>query len=431
MIYLFLYHVISVIFSPVIFGWLVIRKRKGKEDAVRFKERFGYASCLRPEGKLIWMHGASVGECLSMLPLVKKLLEKHSDLHILVTSGTITSAHLMAERLPQRAFHQYVPIDLSKTAHRFIRYWQPDAVLWFESEFWPNLLSVISKAGIPLVLLNGRISDRSFKRWQRALWFIQPIQRLFTLSFGQTDLDVQRLKRLGAREAVCAGNLKYAAGEPVFDAAELERLLKKIGERPCWCAGSTHFNEEEQLADVHLKLKKKYKNLLFVNAPRHPNRANELERMYRQKGLNVARRSKGEEITPQTDVYLADTIGEMGLIYQLASLVFVGGSLIPFGGQNMLEPMRLKRVVFVGPYPFNFKEVIQRALTHRALIQVQDKNELFECLSFYLEHPMQQQEIMDHAFQMASSEMAVLERVYNILSKKIGFLNESTSFLVS
>ncbi len=417
---LFLYSVLTIIFSPFIYLWLLIRCFKGKEDTKRFYERMGFSRLKRPKGKLIWMHGASVGECLSMLPLVKKLLSEDPKLHIMVTSGTLTSARLMAERLPQRAFHQYIPVDFPWAAEYFVSHWHPNAVLWFESDFWPNLLSSIYKKNIPLVLLNGRISDRSFVRWMKAKWFIQSVQKLFTLSFGQTREDVERLKTLGASNVVSVGNLKHAASQPPFDQKELDQMRLSIGSRPCWCAGSTHYNEEEMIANIHLKMKQIYKDFLTIIAPRHPNRSDEIEMICKSKGLQVSKRSRHDKITDKTDIYLADTIGEMGLIYQLAPLVFVGGSLIPFGGQNMLEPMRLGRVVVIGPHAFNFREIVSSGKTEGALIEVKNEGELLGIVLQYYKHPESFRGMSDRAEQLAMSEMSVLDRTYQVLKERVG-----------
>ncbi len=415
---LFFYKVLIYLFSPLILIYLFIRYLRNKEDHQRFCERLGKATHARPVGPLIWMHGASVGECLSMMPLIKKILHKNEAAHVMVTSGTVTSAQLMKERLPERAFHQYIPVDFPFAANRFVSYWKPDAVLWFESDFWPNLLNRIHQEGVPLVLLNGRISDRSFKRWKKALWFIRPIQKLFTLSFGQTLEDAKRLSILGAPEVVSVGNLKFAATVPPFKRNILADLLNQIGNRTRFCAGSTHYPEEKFMAEIHQAMKQAYPDFLTILSPRHPGRADEIEKMLKGRGLTVARRSRQDKITPETDIYLADTIGEMGLIYQLADFVFVGGSLIPFGGQNMLEPMRLRRTVFVGPYAFNFREIVARAKQENALIEVQSAAELTGNLIQLLKTPEEANIIAQNAEQMALSEMAVLERVYDTLSEK-------------
>ncbi|MBQ8251723.1 MAG: 3-deoxy-D-manno-octulosonic acid transferase [Alphaproteobacteria bacterium] len=412
---LFFYQCLSILFYPFILLLILFRLSKGKENKSRIHERLGFPKKARPEGKLVWMHGASVGECLSMLPLVKKLLEEDKTLHVMVTSGTVTSADLMQKRLPDRAFHQFIPIDTPLAARRFVKHWNADAILWFESDFWPNILKAIYKNKKPLILLNGRISDKSFERWQKFPHIIQSIQSLFTLSFGQTTEDARRLKILGAQDVISTGNLKFAAVNPPFDAQELEKIHQKIGSRPVWCMASTHDDEETQGAEVHLELIKKFPNLLTVFVPRHPHRADSIIQMLQKKGLKVARRSLNEEITPSTNVYLADTIGEMGLLYQIAPVVFVGGSLIKFGGQNMLEPMRLSRTVLIGPHAFNFREIVKTAKEKQALIEVSDKKELQSELEKFFTNPQTYHSMQETAHLLATSEMAVLDRVWDIL----------------
>lgn len=417
MVAFILYRIFVVLATPFIFVWLFIRKKKGKEDAVRFPERLGRQLPDRPAGRLVWLHGASVGECLSMLPLINRLLVEDADLHVMVTSGTVTSAALMAKRLPDRAFHVYVPVDMRGAARRFVRHFRPDAVLWFESEFWPTILQEIRAIGVPLILLNGRISDRSFRRWQKALWIIRPLLGLFTLVFGQTEEDARRLRVLGASEAVCVGNLKCAAPPAPFDAAELARLTEAIGNRPCWVGGSTHPGEEAMMADVHRALAAEFPDLLTISAPRHPERADVVS-AFEQRGLRVARRTAGEAITPDTNVYFADTLGEMGLIYRLAPIVFVGGSLVPFGGQNMLEPMRLGRAVVIGPHAFNFREIVATAKAREALVEVSDVAGLTDVLRQWLLYPAERAAIGERAEAQACAEMAVLDRVCAVLRQQ-------------
>lgn len=415
---LFFYKCLCVLFYPFILIFLGYRLLKKKEDKHRFHERLGFPKKERPEGKLVWMHGASVGECLSMLPLVKKLLDENKNMHVMVTSGTVTSAELMKKRLPERAFHQFIPIDSPLAAKRFVNHWHADVVLWFESDFWPNMLSAIHHKKIPLVLLNGRISDKSFSKWQKHPKIIKCIQSLFTLSFGQTKEDARRLKVLGAQDVVSTGNLKFAAVNPPFDKEELSKIHQSIGDRKCWCMASTHEDEETQGADIHLELAKKYPSLLTIFVPRHPNRAEALIQQFEKKGLKVARRSLKDEITKDTNIYMADTIGEMGLLYQLAPFVFVGGSLIKFGGQNMLEPMRLGQLVVIGPHAFNFREIVATAKEKQALIEVKDKNDLKEKLESFFENPMASEEMRKNAHQLATSEMSVLDRVWEILHNR-------------
>ena len=223
---------------------------------------------------------------------------------------------------------------------------------------------------------------------------------------------------MGAQNVISTGNLKFAAVNPPFDEQELNKMRSLIGQRPCWSMASTHEDEELQGADIHLNLKKEYPSLLSIFVPRHPNRADNLEQQFIKQGLSVARRSRGEQILDTTDIYLADTIGEMGLLYQLAPIVFVGGSLIKFGGQNMLEPMRLNRAVIIGPHAFNFREIVQTAKDENALIEVQDKKELEKTISSFLKQPDNFNQMRQNANKLATSEMSVLDRVFKVLHEK-------------
>ena len=413
------YKTATVLGYPLIAVCLAIRKAKGKEDLTRFPERMGYAGKPRPDGRLIWIHGASVGETLSALPLINKLSELYPAVRIMVTSGTLTSADLMAKRLPENAFHQFVPVDTPAAVKRFVDYWKPDAALWIESEFWPNLLSEIAAHKIPLILINGRVSDRSFERWRKFPAFCRELQGLFTKSFGQTDEDARRLRVLGAKDAACVGNLKFAAGDLPYDADEFAKLEKQIANRPCWIAASTHEGEEEQLAFVQNALKTK--NALMILAPRHPKRGDEIEKLLKPAGLSVARRSRGEDIAPDTAVYLADTIGEMGLFYRLAQIAFVGGSLVAFGGQNIIEPARLGKAVVCGKYMMNFKEIVAKAVAAGALTVVEDKKELAQTLDALFENEGILKSKRENARRFALNQADVLNRLTAALTPYLDF----------
>ena len=406
-----LYRKATYLFYPLIAAYLAVRKARGKEDLTRFGERMGYASKPRPEGKLVWLHGASVGETLSALPLIKKIQELYPSVHILVTSGTVTSAQLMEKRLSGTAFHQYVPIDCMPQVTRFIDHWKPDLALWLESEFWPNILSVVSDRNVPLMLINGRVSDKSLERWKKLPRLSWELQGLFVKSFGQTPEDAQRLLTIGARNPDCVGNIKFAADPLPVDEDELKRMKKQIGFRTCWTAGSTHAGEDEIVASVHKEIKEKIPDILTIVAPRHPNRADEVEAVFKKAGLIVARRSRKEGITKETDVYLADTIGEMGLFYRLGDVAFVGGSMIPFGGQNVIEPARLGKAAVCGQYMMNFREVVARAKEADALCVVETERELSGFLTDVLTDKKLLSKKQKNALAFAEAESNVLDRL--------------------
>lgn len=412
---------IRILYPLVIKRYINKRKQNGKEDIKRFNERIGRPKIKRPEGKLIWFHGASVGESLSMLPLITKLLDLYPNLHIMVTTGTVTSAELMNKRLPERAFHQYIPIDNPTFAARFLRHWKPDLALWFESELWPAMLSNIKARNIPLLLINGRISNKSFKRWQQFDFICKELLGCFTFCLGQSEEDAYRLRVLGAKEAICLGNLKYAGFQPPVDPAKREEIAAQIGNRPLWNVSSTHNDEELKIGKFLKRVQDKVPGLLTIIAPRHPNRGPEIQDALNEIGLKTALRSKGEKITDTTDVYIADTIGEVGIWYDLAPLVFIGGSLIPHGGQNFMEPSRMRDAVLVGPHMFNFTDAMNRAKKADAVIQVNDVNELEENVIQLLTNPELLEAKRSLAYNWAHGEAKVLD---GIVEKVKGYIGE-------
>ncbi len=415
-----IYNILICIMYPlVIRGYIKKRQEKGKEDIKRANERIGRPKIKRPEGKLVWLHGASVGESVSMLPLINRLLENYPDLNIMVTTGTMTSAEVMAKRLPERAFHQYIPIDNPLFTKRFLKHWQPDVALWFESEFWPAMLSSIKKRHIPLILINGRISNKTFKRWQQFDFISKELLSCFTFCLGQSEEDAYRLRVLGAKNATCLGNLKYAGLPLPIDKEKKEEILAQIGERPFWLASSTHNDEELRIAKMHKKLQKQFPNLLTIIVPRHPQRGTEIQKQLQDIGIKSALRSAGETISADTNIYIGDTIGEMGIWYDISPITFIGGSLIPHGGQNFIEPSRMRNAVLVGPHMHNFSDVVNRSKKADALIQVLDTEELSENLSQLLSNKELLEARRSLAYNWAVSEAKVLD---GIVEKVKGYI---------
>lgn len=411
---------IRILYPLVISRYIKKRKVNGKEDLKRFHERVGRPIIKRPEGKLIWFHGASVGESISMLPLIHKLLETYPEASVMVTTGTLTSAELMAKRLPERAFHQYIPIDHPTFTTRFIKHWRPDLVLWFESDLWPSMLSGIKRKNIPLILVNGRISNKSFKRWQQFDYVSKELLGCFSFCLGQSEEDAYRLRILGAKESACLGNLKYAGLPLPIDTQKRDEIKNQIGTRTIWLASATHNDEEFKLARLHKNLKSKFPDLLTLIAPRHPQRGEEIKaQINKELGLNVSLRSADEKITPQTDIYIANTIGELGMWYELSSIVFIGGSLIPHGGQNFIEPSRMRDAVIVGPHMHNFTEAMNRAKKADAVIQVNDVIELEEMIEQLLSNKELLEAKRSLAYNWATAEGKVLD---GIIEKIKGYI---------
>lgn len=346
----------STLAAPLVHAWLAHRRRRGKEDAARFGERLGRASVPRPAGRLVWMHGASVGEGLSLLPLVARLRTARPALHVLVTTGTVASARLLRQRLPDGALHQFVPVDRPGAVRRFAGHWRPDLAVWVESELWPNLVLETAARGVPMLLVNARMSERSAARWRKMPRLARPLLDSFARILAQTEADAARFRALGARRVVVRGNLKHDAPPLPADANAVATLRRAVAGRRLWIAASTHDGEEAMVAEAHLSLRATFPDLLALVAPRHPERGDEVARLFRRRGLATARRARNEAITPETAVYLADTLGELGLVYRLGEVAFVGGSLVPCGGHNPLEPARLDCAIVTGPWMENFAE---------------------------------------------------------------------------
>ena len=416
---------VRTLYPIVIRRYIEKRKKMGKEDVKRFNERVGRPTKPRPAGRLIWLHGASVGEAISMLPLINRLLEIYPDAHVMVTTGTTTSAEVMAKRLPERAFHQYLPIDNPVFAARFIRHWQPTIALWFESEFWPGMLSTIKRRNIPLILINGRISNKSFKRWQQFDFVIKEILDCFTACLGQSEEDAYRLRALGAKDAMCLGNLKYAGLPIPVDEEKKKEIQDEIGERPVWLVSSTHSDEEAKIGRYLKELSAKHEGLLTIIAPRHPTRGVEIRDILQDKyQLKTALRSANEKIQPETEVYIADTIGEMGIWYELCPIVFIGGSLIPHGGQNFMEPSRCRDAVIVGPHMHNFTDAMNRAKRADGIIQVDETVDLIDMVDQLLSNKELLEAKRSLAYNWATSEAKVLD---GIAEKIQGYMeNENT-----
>ncbi len=355
---------------PALWGMLAIRTRAGKEDPTRRGERLGRAGMTRPEGRLVWVHAASVGETLSVLALIDRLIARGAT--VLLTTGTVTSAGIAAGRLPPGALHQYVPLDVATYIGRFLDHWRPDLAIFVESEIWPATIAELARRKVAQVLVNARISARSARRWGRFGGIPRALFGRLTLALAQSPGDGERLVALGAREVTVTGNLKFDGAPLSADAAELARLEQAIGGRPTWLAASTHPGEEAIAAEVHLALRDRVPGLLTIVAPRHPARGDELRAQLAARGLTVASRSLGEVPSAETDVHLTDTIGEMGLIYRLAPVAFVGGSLATRGGQNPIEPARLGRAVLHGPSTFNFTDIYRELDTAQATREVAD-----------------------------------------------------------
>lgn len=357
------------------------RQRRGKEDPARRSERLGTASTLRPPGPLIWLHAASVGETNAVTPIIKGLRSRRPDLNVLLTTGTTTSAKVATERLSNDAIHQYVPIDVPKYARRFLDHWNPDLAVLTESEIWPNLILETKARQVPIALVNGRMSAKSFARWKNRLNTAEALFGRIDTALCQDDLMAYRFGELGVRNAIKTGNLKYDAAPPPVDLESYARLSAAIEGRPRWLAASTHAPEEEAIGVAHRRLAQTTENLLTIIVPRHPSRGLQIAETVKMQGLKVALRSDIAAPDPSTDIYIADTIGELGTFFALSPVAFIGGSLNDTGGHNPIEAVKHDCAVITGPNVKNFEVAYQQLLSNAAAISVKTPDALAAAVS--------------------------------------------------
>jgi 3-deoxy-D-manno-octulosonic-acid transferase len=362
---------VAGLFAPT---FVARRLKRGKEHPERFRERYGDSKIARPAGPLVWVHTASVGELLAVIPLIDRIRER--DLNVLCTSAPVTSAALAEQRLPADVIHQFVTLDVPRFVKRFLNHWQPDLALFVESELWPNLITMSAARGVPLMLVNGRISERAFNRWRRAPASIAALLRCFELCLAQSATYAGRLRDLGAPRVTTTGNLKLDVPEPPAHPESLAKLRAAIGSRTVIAAASTHAGEESALIDAHRKLRGTFPGLLTIIAPRHPERGPGILEIANASHLNARLRSRNELPGQHTDIYIADTMGELGLIYRIAPIVFMGGSLATHGGQNPIEPAKLGAAILHGPNVWNFAEIYSALDAVHGAEQVTDVGKL-------------------------------------------------------
>jgi 3-deoxy-D-manno-octulosonic-acid transferase len=385
----------ATLLAPAVRLNLRRRAANGREIAARLPERRGIDPTPRPAGPLLWIHAASVGETMSILPVLDALCHRTK---VLLTTGTVTSQALLDQRIPEQGLsadvlHRFAPLDVPSWVRRFLAHWRPDAACFVESELWPNQLAACRAMDIPLMLVNARMSDRSFDHWRRVPGFARRVLGGFARIQARGDQDAERLTALGAEHVECSGDLKFAAPALPVDQAEYDRLHGLLAGRPVWLAASTHPNEETVVAAAHRALAPRYPGLLTIIVPRHPERGGELAAAFQ-----APRRTAGQGPPAGEGLWIADTVGELGLWYRLAPIAFVGRSLIPpGGGQNPLEPARLGCAIAVGPHTGNFNDHIALLRDAGGLVEVTDAETLASFVSGMLDNPDQRRRLGDHA----------------------------------
>jgi len=348
-----LYLLASSVAAPVARPILARRRARGKEDGARLAERLGRPGLPRPAARVIWLHGASVGEAMSMLPLIDALRAVDRAAEVLVTTGTVTSARRIAPLLPGHARHQFVPVDTGPAVRRFLDHWRPDLAIWVESELWPRLIEETARRAVPMALVNARLSEASARSWGWAQSMAHRLLSRFQLVLTQDEETLHRLRSFGVA-ARFGGNLKALVPAPEAAPAALAEARALAGDRPVWLAASTHQGEDGWIAQAHAIVRRSYPDALLILAPRHAERGDALAAEMRAAGFATAQRAAGEAPGPGTAVWLADTMGEMGLWYRLAEVTFVGGSLVERGGHTPFEPAHFQTAILHGPHVDNF-----------------------------------------------------------------------------
>lgn len=409
---LFFYRFLCQVLKPIYQRLMIPRRLKdGKEDPARLNEKFGFASMKRPQGKLIWIHAASVGETLSILKLVREIQSLYHDAQILVTSGTVTSARVVADKFPKTIIHQFAPMDFQDSVTRFLDHWKPDLALWVESELWPNMIFSIKDRQIPLLSVNVRFSDRSLRRWCWFKGFFLDLLQCFDVIFVQTKSVEKKLKTIGAQHVFYKGNLKFAA-DPLDASQDLLKLLEdSIKTRKVWVASSTHAGEEELILEVHEKLKTHFPDLLTILIPRHPDRAQKIMKLLGAHKETFQLFSASPKPSETTDVLIVDQVGLLGVFYRLSPYVFVGGSFVGVGGHNIIEPAQLESVILHGPHMHNFREVLMHFNQFQGTIEVADSQELSSVLHNLFLAPQKVQDLIKKSKSAVADQTDVLNQI--------------------
>ncbi|MCT4635489.1 MAG: 3-deoxy-D-manno-octulosonic acid transferase [Rickettsiales bacterium] len=406
-----IYKFISILIYPLIRILLLKRVDNGKEDPDRYVEKLGFFNISRPSGKLIWFHAASIGEFNAILPIIRSISSEFPSINILVTTVTITAAKIAKNNLPRNAIHQFAPLDCHNIVKRFIDYWQPNLSIWTESEFWPNML-VLASNRTKLVLINARLSEKSFSRWRCAKPLAKSILGLFSLILTQNRESKVFIEKLGVKNVIESGNLKFIAENFSFNSKEIEAFKKQVEERPVVMAASTHPGEEDIFIQIQKNLQEH--NLLTIIAPRHPIRTEEVLNLLQKSNLNFITRSSKEKITNNTDVLLVDTLGEFGLFYRLSNIVCIGGSWTRIG-HNFIEPAKLRNIIIFGPNMDNSREVSDLFLNKKAAISAKNTSEIQKLIENYILNPQDFYTYQDNAENTVNEMNKIKDVVMNYI----------------
>jgi len=379
------YYGLSWLGAPLITGYLGWRARKGHEDIHRIQERFGRSKTLRPITPLLWVNAVSVGESVAALTIIQAILKKYPNIHVLLTTTTPTSAKVVEKRLPKNATHQFCPVDTPQAVGRFLEHWQPDLAIWIESELWPNLLHETQARGIPTVLLNGRMSVKSFSNWKKLKSMISPLLSRLELCAVQSEEQANYFHTLGARSVSVMGNAKLLMSPLGVDDTKYKAFKKEVGERPLWLAASTQPGEDEIVLQAHNILKKEYPDLLTILVPRHIERGAALQKLAAQSGIIASLRTETKSLE-NVELYIGNTLGELGIFYALSPVVLMGATFVPKGGHNPIEAAQMGTYVLHGPHTFNNPQLYDTLASLKLSQSILDENELATFVSPWLKN---------------------------------------------
>jgi 3-deoxy-D-manno-octulosonic-acid transferase len=410
------YRLATAALAPAVPMLLRHRIGRGKEHTERTDERLGYASMPRPNGPLIWVHGASVGECVAALPLIDALTAA-IRCNVLVTSGTVTSAKVMHDRLPPNAIHQFIPVDTPAATARFLDHWRPQVGLFVDSDIWPNLVLGARERDVKLALVNARMSQHSYESWRWVRSTAGELLSSFKVCLAQDEEIGERFRSLGAPDVRVIGSLKADAPVLPADLKKLEALQKAIGTRPVFLASQTHAGEEETVLPAHDALRKTFPDLLTVIVPRHPERGGDIAMLCGTRPCR--RRSAGDLPDESTAIYIADTMGELGLFYRLVRFCFIGGSLIRHGGQNPLEPAKLDCAVLAGPHTFNFTTAYEAVFAAQDIGRVNSSTEICTIATRLLGDQAEARRLGEAAAQGAKSLGGAVAKTVEVVMKML------------
>jgi 3-deoxy-D-manno-octulosonic-acid transferase len=405
--YLKLYKIFNIIITPIIALFIIVRVIQGKEDRSRIRERFGLSKKKCPKRIVIWIHAASVGETISVMPFLN-LFKDNAKYFIIFTSGTVTSGRLIRNKLPKNAVHQYAPIENYFAIKNFLNHWKPKLSIFLESEFWPCILYETSKTS-KLISLNTKISDRSFNRWSLVPKVFREISELFNLFMPQSSQTYNRLKKLGVKNLHYTGNLKYTVPPlPSID-SKLSALKSSLKNKTPILFASTHPGEEKVIIDIYEQIKEDHPSILIIIAPRHPGRSESIASMLKKHNYNIAVRSKKNEIKIDTEFYIADTMGELGILFKVSPISVICGSFVNIGGHNPIEAAKLKSAIIMGPYISGFREICIEFKKHKAAIFVKNKKECARAIHSLLSNKSTHQKYIFNALTFINSKKDILK----------------------